>query len=113
MSTSVVQLNLLHIMALYRRLLENPDPDVPSASLSLVPGRPVTTAKTIIYAINQLAVQSTMMSHQGQAQGVFLPNYWSVRVERIIPAADVSSRSPRRALRRPVPASRKPGLTVP
>lgn len=86
-------LNVLHIMHLYNRLLDNPDMDMPS--------------RTFIFAAKaapsyHMAKQTIKLIHSvgdkinndprvnGKIKVVFLPNYGVSLAELLIPAADVS-----------------------
>ncbi|MFM8809106.1 MAG: glycogen/starch/alpha-glucan phosphorylase, partial [Chthoniobacterales bacterium] len=86
-------LNLLHIMALYRRLTVNPDLDIPSRvfifAAKAAPGYDV--AKLIIKSINAVGAKINSDERiKGKIKVVFMPNYRVSLAQRIVPAADLS-----------------------
>ncbi len=86
-------LNALHIVMLYRRLLENPKLDVPPRTF-FFGGKAAPAyrlAKLVIKFINNLGgTIDGDPAMRGRLQVVFVPDYCVSVAERLIPASDVS-----------------------
>jgi glycogen phosphorylase len=86
-------LNLLHILWLYRRLLKDPNLDIPPRvfifAAKAAPGYDI--AKLIIKAINAVGAKINDDKRiKGKLKVAFMPNYRVSLAQRIVPAADLS-----------------------
>jgi starch phosphorylase len=85
-------LNVLHIVVLYRRILEGHGDDAPRTFLFAGKAAPAyTLAKLIIKLINNVAaVVDADPATRDRLRVVFLPDYGVSLAERLIPATDLS-----------------------
>jgi starch phosphorylase len=86
-------LNILHIVALYRRIKSNPDFTAPSRTI-FIGGKAAPAyyqAKLSIKLVNAVAqVVNNDPDIRGRLRVIFLPNYCISQAEKVIPAADLS-----------------------
>ena len=86
-------LNILHTIALYRRIKSNPDFTAPSRTI-FIGGKAApayTQAKLSIKLVNAVArVVNNDPDIRGRLRVIFLPNYCISQAEKVIPAADLS-----------------------
>lgn len=86
-------MNLIHAVALYKKILENPDADCP-AVVKIIAGKAAKgyeEAKDVIKLTNTLAdVINADERTKGKIKLVFVPNYNVSKAEVLIPGADLS-----------------------
>ncbi len=86
-------LNILHTVALYRRIKSNPDYVAPARTV-FIGGKAApayTQAKLSIKLVNAVAgVVNNDPDIRGRLRVIFLPNYCISQAEKVIPAADLS-----------------------
>jgi starch phosphorylase len=86
-------LNVLHVITLYNRLVDNPGADVPARTV-MIGGKAAPSyhmAKLVIRLINAVgeAVNNDARI-KGKLKLIFLPNYCISQAEKVIPATDLS-----------------------